>query len=167
MARSRLMIMVLLLAGCQAQSLSISSDSQSSNPPAGPPTSRSNSWVSVSYTGSADCTGEAILVSGDIHVESIVWNTPGRLRIQSHINENLSAEGLSTGRRYWLQQVKNEKFELDWTSGASESEVVFRFNVVSIAGAANFYATMNGTWRWDANGNVTLEPKRWELVCRG
>jgi hypothetical protein len=158
---------VLLLAGCQAQSLTISSNNRPSDPPAAPPTTKTNTWIPVSYTGFAECTGEDILVSGAIHVRSNVWSSSSRLRIQSHINENLAAQGLSSGIQYRVVQTKNQMFETDVTAGSSVADDVFHFNVISATGAANFNAVMNGTWHWDPNGNVTLEPQRWELVCRG
>lgn len=166
MKRSGLIAVILSVTGCQEHSLPVSPVGQVPLLQTGAPTSRTNMVVSLNYSFFSSCTGEFLLVTGKLHVVTTVWNNSDQLRIQSHLNANLAAKGLTSGLNYRLLQITNQQYESSWNTGTAESDHVFIFMVTSATAAQNFSLTMNGTWRYGANGSVTIEPKKWESVCR-
>lgn len=166
MKRSMLMMAVLLLAGCEENQYALGPRGMTSSLNLGAPTSRTNTWTPASFTSFQACAGEAVSISGLLHVQTTIWNDADGVRIRSHLNTNLAGVGLVSGRRYRVQQITNGAHEFEWSSGVSEANQVHHFNVISATSAGNFSLTMNGTWRWDGLGGVTIEPKKWESVCR-
>jgi len=164
--RSAVVAAILFATACHDQSLPVSPVGQVPLLQTGAPTSKTNTSSALNYSFFSSCTGEFLLVTGTLHVVSTTWNDSDRLRIQSHINVNLAATGLTTGQSYRLLQISNQKFEASWHTGVAEADQVFVFKVISITDAPNFYLTMNGTWHYGANGSVTIEPKKWETECR-
>jgi hypothetical protein len=113
----------------------------------------------------AQCTGEPIVVSGEVHTLVKIWNTPESFRIQGHNNSNLSGIGLSTGRKYLLLQTNNaiQEFEQNGPNGIAQQ--VFHFHVITQGKEANFSYTMNGTFIFSAGG-VEFIPRKVEAVCQ-
>jgi hypothetical protein len=165
MNRSALVAAVLFAVACD-QPLPVSPVALVPLLQTGAPTTRTNTWSALNYSFFSSCTGEVLLVTGRLHVESMVWNDSDLLRIQTHVNASLAAKGLTSGLTYHAQQITNQKHEMNWATGAAEADAVFVFNVISATEAPNFYLTMNGTWRYAADGTVAIEPKKWETICR-
>jgi hypothetical protein len=166
MNRSALTAALLTVIGCQEQSLPVAPAGLVPLLQTGAPTVRTNTWTPLNYSFFSNCMGEFLVVTGRLHVETTVWNDSDRLRIQSHVNMNLAASGVTSGPRYRVHQIANQQYEKTWNSGMTETDQVFFFNLISATGESNSYLTMNGTWQFAPNGTVTIEPKKWESVCR-
>ncbi len=110
------------------------------------------------------CADEPIVVSGELHTLVKVWNTSESLRIQGHTNLNLAGIGVSTGRKYRLQQI-NSTIQEFVQGGPATGQQVFHLHLISQGAASNWYVTMNGTFTFDASGIVFIRQK-WETVCR-
>ena len=111
------------------------------------------------------CTGEAIVVSGELHVVITSWIGDETVRQRGHTNVKLAGIGLSTGRKYQLQEIANTDQEFSFTTPDATAEQVYHFNLISQGAAANAYITLNGTFRFSAGG-VEFTPRKSEVVCR-
>jgi len=112
------------------------------------------------------CIGETLAVSGTLNTATTVWASGDRLRIKSHLSGNLKAVGLTTGLSYQYQQVTATDAEFETTTGASETDQVYLFRVISRTGAPDYHVVMNGTLRYDPVNGSSFEPRRWAVVCR-
>jgi len=111
------------------------------------------------------CTGEAIVVSGDLHISGTTWIGDESVRFRGHTNLNLAGIGVSTGRRYELQQITNSDQEFDVGTPDGTAQQVFHVQLISQGAAPNMYVTLNGTLRFSADG-VEFIPRKSEDVCR-
>jgi hypothetical protein len=166
MYRSTLVAAVLSLTACQDQFSPVAPGAFVPLLQTGAPTTKTNTSIALNYSFFSSCTGENLLVTGRLHLVSTGWNDYERWHFQSHMNVNLAGTGLTSGRIYRLLQITNQKYERTWATGEAVSDQVFVFNVISATETPNFYVTMNGTWRFSANGTVTIEPGKWDTVCR-
>ncbi|HEX4935674.1 MAG TPA: hypothetical protein VFV33_20985, partial [Gemmatimonadaceae bacterium] len=124
--------LTLVLAACQ-DALPTAPVAAEAEPLAGygAPVDKTVQQVPVSLVTTGPCLLETLVVQGTLHVTTTVWAAGDRLRIKSHLNGNLAAVGLTTGLPYRYQQVTNTDLELDTSTGASESDQVFLFRVLS------------------------------------
>lgn len=111
------------------------------------------------------CTGEAISLSGEIHITTKIWRTGDSFRIQGHINLNVAGIGLSSGRTYRFLQVTNNDQEFELGSPDGTARQTFHVYVISQGSASNFYVTMNGEFRFSASG-VEFIPRKAETICQ-
>ena len=164
MSRVAAIALAFVVAGCQqpldAPTGPLGFSPQTANGPV-----MDNQWSPISFVAANTCLLESIAVSGKAHISTSVWSDADRLRVRGHINLSLTGVGLSTGRVLQLLQVSNSDFELDVTSGASESDQVFMLNVITRAGEPNAYVTMNGTVVVDPGGITQFFPKKWTFIC--
>ncbi len=99
-------------------------------------------------------------------VTTTLWGDADALRIRTHLSGNLAGRGLSTGLGYRYQQVTNSDLDLDVNSGASESDQVFHFRIISATSELDYHMEMNGTFIFDPVLGSQFVPKRWTAVCR-
>jgi len=165
MSRVAAIALAFVVAGCKEAPLAPTSPLDF-NPQAANGPVMDNRWSPISFVAANTCLLESIAVSGKAHISTSIWSDAGRLRVRGHINLNLVGVGLSTGRVLQLMQVSNSDFELDVTSGASESSQVFVLNVITRKDEPNAYATINGTFVFDPGGGSQFFPKKWTFTCR-
>lgn len=122
--------------------------------------------VPVAFQLSGPCTPEIIDVRGSLLVTTTLWGDADALRIRTHLSGNLAGRGLSTGLGYRYQQVTNTDLDLDFTSGASESDQIFHFRIISATSEPDYHMEMNGTFIFDPVLGSQFVPKRWTAVCR-
>lgn len=122
--------------------------------------------VPVAFQLSGPCTPETIDVRGSLLVTTTLWGDAEALRIKTHLSGSLAGRGLSTGLRYRYLQVTNSDFELDLRTGASASDQVFHFRIISATSELDYHMEMNGTFTFDPVLGSQFVPKRWTAVCR-
>ena len=162
MTRVAALALAFVLAGCHDSIIGTSN----ATPLAANGPVMDNQSSPISFVAPNTCLGESIAVSGKAHISTRIWSDADRLLVRGHINLSLVGVGLSSGRVLQLLQVSNSDFELDITTGFSESNQVFLLNVITRSGEPNSYITMNGTFVFDPGGTTEFFPKKWTFDCR-
>lgn len=158
--------LALLLAACQDSLPTAPVDTPALLAGLGAPVEVTVQRVPIDITVAGPCISETLAVRGSLNVTTRIWGSVDVLRIKSHLNGNLSGTGTSTGLTYRHLQVSNSDYVMQTSTGASESDQVAIFRVVSATAAPDFHLVMNGTYRYDPVSGTTFEPRRWEVVCR-
>jgi hypothetical protein len=116
-------------------------------------------WLSV-----VGCTGEQVIVSGEVHSVTKVWNTADEFRAVVHQNMNIVGVGASTGREYRFLQTLNSDYEFTWRTGDGVQHLVIQLKVIAPGAASDWHLTMHGTYVYE-DGLFRFVPRRWESVC--
>jgi hypothetical protein len=110
------------------------------------------------------CTGEQVIVSGEAHLVTKVWNTADEFRVMTHENVNIVGTGVSTGREYRFLETWNSDYEFTWRVGYGVQDVVTQLKLIASGAASDWHLTMHGTYVYE-DGLFRFVLRRWESVC--
>ena len=110
------------------------------------------------------CTGEQVIVSGEAHSVTKVWNTADEFRAMVHQNMNIVGTGVSTGREYRFLQTSNSDYEFAWRTGDGVQHLVIQLKLIAPGAESDWHLTIHGTYVYE-EGLFRFVPGRSESVC--
>jgi hypothetical protein len=124
-----------------------------------------NTFVPFNTVVSNACTGEAVTLSGDLHIMLTIQETGNGLRIGTHAQPvGLTGTGALSGATYHGVGITRENFFVD-PPGVFDSTFVNNFYIIGEGGAPNFMVHITAHLTVNANGEVTADIVNINVTC--